>query len=155
MKSLIVILCAVLCTSSFASEVDHAQVYLDFQAAYQSNNAKKVGRWLASDVVLSQALHIAGYGPDSIEVTRDQLLSSMKQMKRRNAAPMAKKNDVTVEPGDESAFCASAATTVETVVSGKRYDEREVRRACFRVMKESWVVISHTIDVYYSEKVGT
>jgi hypothetical protein len=152
MKSLLAMLCVALCSTAFAADVDRAQVYLDFQAAYLSNNAKKVGRWLASDVSLSQTLHIPGYGPDSIQTTRDQLLSSMKGSKRRNTTPMPKKDDVTVEPGDDSSFCASAATTVETVVSGKRYDEREVRRTCFRWLEDSWAVLSHDINVYYTEK---
>lgn len=152
MKIAVVLVSLILCVAAVAMDIDERKIYLEFESDYHSNNAENIDAWLAQDVSLKQTLHIPGIGADTIKVTREQILSSMRKTNRPNTTPMSNLDDVTIEKFDDGRFCGNSKTVTETVVTGKKYIEKEDRKVCFRLSQEKYLVTEQTIDVYYTEK---
>jgi hypothetical protein len=133
------------------NEKDRIGIYLDFEEAYMSNNAYKLNAWLSDNYKVTQTLHVPGIGSDSRTVSKEQLLAAMKSIGRPSEFPRSTETNTVIESVSENAFCASSTTTNQTVVGGKDYEEKEVRRVCFSGEGEKYLATSHKIDIYYRE----
>lgn len=155
MKTHVLLLATGLLSIASAAEGNRVATYLEYERAYFSNDTKRVSEWLAGEPQLTQTLHIPGVGPSSVEVTAKQLLKSMKGMKPRPAELLTPAENVTIEDGDPQRFCGIGGITKPTTVAGKQYNEREVRRFCFRAEGARYVLESQQIDVYYDQPDAT
>ena len=128
--------------------VTPAQIYLQYENAYLSNDAETVATWLVADADLSETLHV-GDKSETRHMSREQLLTMMRKTGRPNSSPQPTESSVTISGQDESGFCASSSTTATTVVNGKQYKEQDQTKVCFVRMAKAFQVKSHSTDVYY------
>jgi len=124
------------------------EAYIEFERAYLSNDARAVDRLLARDAEIKQTLHIPDFGPDPVTSTRSQLLRGMRQAGARSPSGLTSPADVTIKE-TESGFCGSGGGEKEVTVGGKKYNEREARKACFRSERGRYIVAQYSIDVYF------
>ncbi|WP_237066866.1 hypothetical protein [Microbulbifer guangxiensis] len=131
------------------AEEERVSVYLQFEEAYMSNDVTKFSPWLSESYRISQTLHVPGMGSDTRSVSKNQLLASMKAVGKPSSLPRSKSEDTTIESSDETSFCGSTSTIGKTVVGGKNYEEKEVRKVCFQKQGTEYKATSHNIDVHY------
>ncbi len=117
MTRLSLFLVLILCFGLVHADDDLRSVFVDYEAAYLSNDAKAVKKWLAKDAEISQALHVEGMGSDSVSVSVKQLLGSMKQMGKPSTIPSVGVEAVSVESTSDSTFCGKGEKVMDTVVS--------------------------------------
>lgn len=136
--------------SAFAqAEEERVSVYLKFEEAYMSNDVTKFSPWLSESYSVSQTLHIPGMGSDTRPASKNQLLASMKAVGRPSSMPRSKAEETIIESSDKESFCGSSHTISKTVVGGKNYEEKEVRKVCFQKQGAAYKATSHNIDVHY------
>jgi hypothetical protein len=123
--------------------------YQEYERAYLSNDAKAMARWLAPSAELSETLHVAGKS-DTRHMSREQLLESMRQVGAESQDPLSSSSQVTISDATPTGFCASATAYDQTVVAGRKYQQREERNACFVLAGASYQVKSHSIDIFYT-----
>lgn len=138
--------------SVYAGQPDLRQVYLNFEAAYLSNNADSVNRWLAQDAKISETLHVPGGRTSTVNISRSQLLESMRRMRRVNESPRASPDKVQITRAAGGKFCGTAAAEENVNISGTSYTERIVRTACFRSSGRRYKVTQQKIDVFYARR---
>ncbi|WP_300542638.1 hypothetical protein [uncultured Pseudoalteromonas sp.] len=143
--------CLLLCPFVANAAEDKVAVYLNFEQAYLSNDVSLFAPLLSKNYTIKQTLHIPGLGSDTLPVTKAQLLEGMKQNPKPSSLPRSKAESVKVETISSNQFCANSQTLDQVVVAGKNYEEKELRKACFKHENNSYEAISHTIDVYYRE----
>lgn len=147
MKKLILI--AAFISSVVHAEIDKVSVYLKFEEAYMSNNVAAFSPWLNKNYNISQTLHIPGVGPDTRPVSKAQLLASMGAVGKSSSMPRSTAEGTTIETKANDSFCATSSTINQTVVGGKNYEEKEVRKVCFEKQGEAYKATTHNIDVHY------
>ncbi|MEC8224996.1 MAG: hypothetical protein VX010_02465 [Pseudomonadota bacterium] len=143
--------CLLLCPFVANAAEDKVAVYLNFEQAYLSNDVSLFAPLLSKNYTIKQTLHIPGLGSDTVPVTKAKLLEGMKQNPKPSSLPRSKAESVKVETISSNQFCANSQTLDQVVVAGKNYEEKELRKACFKHENNSYEAISHTIDVYYRE----
>ena len=143
--------CLLLCPFVANAAEDKVSVYLNFEQAYLSNDVSLFAPLLSKNYTIKQTLHIPGLGSDTVPVTKAQLLEGMKQNPKPSSLPRSKAESVKVETISSNQFCANSQTLDQVVVAGKNYEEKELRKACFKHENNRYEAISHTIDVYYRE----
>lgn len=143
--------CLLLCPFVANAAEDKVAVYLNFEQAYLSNDVSLFTPLLSKSYTIRQTLHIPGIGSDTVPVTKAQLLESMKQKPKPSSLPRSKAESVKIETISSNQFCARSQTLDQVVVAGKNYEEKELRKACFKHENIRYEAISHTIDVYYKE----
>lgn len=143
--------CLLLCPVIANAAEDKVAVYLNFEQAYLSNDVSLFAPLLSKNYTIKQTLHISGLGSDTVPVTKAQLLEGMKQNPKPSSLPRSKAESVKVETISSNQFCANSQTLDQVVVAGKDYEEKELRKACFKHENNRYEAISHTIDVYYRE----
>ena len=126
-----------------------AAIYQQYERTYLANDAKAMARWLAPDADLSQTLHV-GDKSDTHHMSSAQLLESMRNVGRPASFPVSSLDKVVVSDTTDLGFCATTETSSQTVVGGQRYREREVRKACFVRGDKTYLVKSHSTDVFYT-----
>jgi len=147
MKKLLLI---TLFISAFAqAEEDRVSVYLKFEEAYMSNDVIKFSPLLGESYTVSQTLHIPGMGSDTRPVSKSQLLASMKAVGAPSSMPRSAAKETTIESTGETSFCGNSQTMNKTVVGGKNYEEKEVRKVCFEKQGKTYKATTHNIDVHY------
>ncbi len=151
MKIILITLLTVLSSYSIAANDELKQIYIEFESAYMSNNAKNFAKWLDEDYEIKQTLHIPGVGPDYRPVTKEQLIASMQKINRPSSFPRSEISKVTIKEKSENLFCGSSSTESQTKVRGKDYKETEERKVCFRKNGNKYLALEHTIDVYFVE----
>ncbi len=137
-------------TAFVKAESNKVSVYLQFEEAYMSNDASLFAPWLSEDYKIRQTLHIPGVGADTRPITKEQLLAGMKQVGKPSSMPRSKAAETVIESSNEISFCATSNTVNQTVVGGKNYEEKEIRKVCFDKINEDYKVTVHNIDVHYS-----
>lgn len=147
MKNLIWIM--IFASAFVKAETDKVSVYLQFEEAYMSNDVSLFTPWLSEKYQISQTLHIPGVGVDTRPVTKEQLLGGMKQVGKPSSMPRSSANSTEIELNNENSFCATSSTVNQTVVGGKNYEEKEIRKVCFEKQNESYKATIHNIDVHY------
>lgn len=136
--------------SAFSYAVDKPMaVYLDFEKAYMSNDVSILTPWLSKEYKISQTLHVPGMGSDTRLISKKQLLASMKAVGKPSEIPRSTPGNTIIDSEGENSFCASSTTMNQTVVGGKNYEEKEVRKVCFSKQGGKYLATSHNIDVYY------
>ncbi len=143
--------CLLLCPVIANAAEDKVAVYLNFEQADLSNDVSLFALLLSKNYTIKQTLHIPGLGSDTVPVTKAQLLEGMKQNPKPSSLPRSKAESVKVETISSNQFCANSQTLDQVVVAGKNYEEKELRKACFKHENNRYEAISHTIDVYYRE----
>ncbi|MEI8645421.1 hypothetical protein P4S60_07370 [Pseudoalteromonas sp. Hal040] len=143
--------CLLLCPVIANAAEDKVAVYLNFEQAYLSNDVSLFAPLLSKNYTIKQTLHIPGVGSDTVPVTKAQLLESMKQNPKPSSLPRSKAESVKVKTISSNQFCANSQTLDQVVVAGKNYEEKELRKACFKHENNRYEAISHSIDVYYRE----
>ena len=143
--------CLLLCPVIANAAEDKVAVYLNFEQAYLSNDVSLFAPLLSKNYTIRQTLHIPGLGSDTVPVTKAQLIEGMKQNPKPSSLPRSKAESVKVETISSNQFCANSQTLDQVVVAGKNYEEKELRKACFKHENNRYEAISHTIDVYYRE----
>ncbi|BBM00133.1 hypothetical protein GL2_02070 [Microbulbifer sp. GL-2] len=63
--------------------------------------------------------------------------------------PRSTAEQTTIEPRSKASFCGSSQTIAKTVVGGKNYEEKEVRKVCFQKQSSTYKATSQNIDVHY------
>ena len=147
MKNLIWIM--IFASAFVKAETDKVSVYLQFEEAYMSNNVSLFSPWLSENYKIRQTLHIPGVGADTRPVTKQQLLAGMNQVGKPSSMPRSSASGTEIQLGKKNSFCASSNTVNTTVVSGKNYEEKEVRKVCFEKQSGTYKAITHNIDVHY------
>jgi len=130
-----------------ANDIDYQSIYFDFENAYYSNDVSKLSPWLHDDYSIEQSMNVPGMESDSRIVTKNQLLSVLKSMSKPSTMPRS--NSVEIQFINENEFCGLSKTINETLVAGKKYEERENRNVCFIKKGNSYQVNVHKIDVFY------
>lgn len=127
-----------------ADETDLRKVFLAFEAAYKSNNADDVGRWLSPDAKLSVTFHSGSREKRTVE-TRDQMLKLMRQRTKPQIRASSQLEQIQITSLPEGAFCGSSklhgASTYPAL--------REVRKVCFRPKGDGYEVTEQSTDVYH------
>lgn len=126
-----------------------AAIYLRYEKAYLEKDFKEMIRWLAPDAVLSQTLHVDGES-DTQRMSSAQLLEMMRDSGRPSTFPRSSLDKVIITDASESGFCATTETKDGTVVDGKNYQERELRKACFVRNDMSYLVTFQSTDIFYT-----
>lgn len=147
MKNLIWIM--IFASAFVKAETGKVSIFLQFEEAYMSNDFSSFSPWLSENYKISQTLHIPGVGTDTWPVTKQQLLAGMKQVGKPSSMPRSNASGTEIELGKENSFCATSSTVNNTVVSGKKYEEKEVRKVCFEKQSGTYKAITHNIDVHY------
>ena len=96
-------------------------------------------------------MHIPGLGSDSREATGTQMLAVMEKVNKPNTMPRSTKKNTEIEVISNTEFCAFSTTINQTNISGKNYEEKEVRKVCFVKKANNYLANTHNIDVYYKE----
>jgi len=149
MRITLVFLFFTLSSYAFAASDENKRVYIEFEAAYMSNDADRFSEWLAEDYEIKQTLHIPGVGADYRPVTKEQLIASMRRNGKPSSFPRSEQSTVIIETKDETKFCGSSSTENQTKVRGKDYQEKEKRKVCFRKDGNRFLAVEHSIDVYF------
>lgn len=137
-------------TSVFAND-ELKSTYLEFESSYMSNSKAKYAPWLSSSYKIIQTMHVPSLGSDSREATGAQMLAMMEKMNTPNTMPRSTKKNTEIEVISSTEFCAFSTTINQTNISGKNYEEKEVRKVCFIKQANNYLANTHNIDVYYKE----
>ena len=132
-------------------DADLKKIYLSFESDYLLNKPDSVKLWLRDDAVLIQTLHVPGMGSDSLNISKLQLINSMKTMKTTRAMPISKYENINIMHYSYDIFCATSHTTNQVNIKGKKYSKKEMQNVCFKNNGNIFHVLHQKIDVFYSE----
>jgi hypothetical protein len=132
MKMRKLLLALALFTQCSYAETGLKEIYFAFENAYMSNDVSQFEPLLAKDYRISQTLHIPGGVSDTRPASKTQLLTAMRMTGTPNSMPRSDAENTLVNPTDDGGFCGESNTLNEVVISGKRHEEKEIRKVCFK-----------------------